>query len=216
MRQRSYLLWQLLDSALPTGALAHSGGLEAQIQVHGCRDIAASIRSLTATCLAQQLPLVEVVYNQPGALAAQDQYCAALLSNHVARRASLAQGQALLCVLEQMALTDACSQLRQDIRNRHIAGHLPPIFGFVFRHCEISLQQCRESFAFITVRDLFSAAVRLGVCGPMQAQRQQYRLMQDIDRMLAVFAGSEAQHIHPIQDIVHGMHDRLYSRLFSS
>jgi urease accessory protein len=69
------------------------------------------------------------------------------------------------------------------------------------------------------LRAILSAAVRLGVVGPHEAQRIQDRHGPTLDRVLAACArlrASEAANVAPVVDVVAATHDRLYARLFQS
>jgi urease accessory protein len=72
---------------------------------------------------------------------------------------------------------------------------------------------------FATLRAGLSAAVRLGLSGPLEAQRLQARLAPTLDAALvrgADVAVADAAQTAPVLDVLQGAHDRLYSRLFQS
>ena len=89
------------------------------------------------------------------------------------------------------------------------------MLGHCLQLLDMSEQEAEQVFTFTLLRDLFSSAVRLGVMGPMQAQREQMLMQEHLDQWIAACQGTPQQ-INPIQEIVQGMHDRLYSRLFAS
>ena len=216
MPENNYLIWQLIDSALPTGTLSHSGGLESWMQIQGVENVAEKIRSLVLQTCAQQLPLLMYVHGNTSDVITVDQQMQALMTNQVAQRASIAQGKALLSVAQKILPDLDLSSIRQRIKEKQIAGHYVVVYGYICGLLGVSAKQCQETFIFTLIRDLFSSAVRLGICGPMQAQRLQFVLLQEINTQVQQVCTNGVQHIHPIQEIVHGMHDRLYSRLFAS
>ena len=216
MPRQSYVLWQLIDSALPTGALAHSGGLEAYAQAQVVDNLRQTLSDLLAQLVAGQVPLMRQVLADPQQLQLIDERCEALLSNHVAKRASLAQGRALLSVAEKMFPDQAFTQWRQAIRYKTFHAHLSPVYAFVLHCIGISDDEIIQSFLYVSLRDMVSAAIRLGLCGPIEAQRIQLDFAERLDGICAAFAQDEPEQIHPILEVVHAMHDRLYSRLFSS
>ncbi len=211
-----FIVWQLIDSALPTGALSHSGGLESLSQVLGVKHVSRSIEILLCQNMAQQLPLLRRVYAAPATLESVDEQTQALLSNHVARRASIAQGRALVSILEKMYSDLSFSELRARIRMKSMQGHFIGVFAWSVQALGLSRAECEQAYLFVTMRDLFSSAIRLGICGPMEAQRLQQQLQKKLLAYVTSFASAEPRQINPIQEIVHGMHDRLYSRLFAS
>ena len=216
MAKNNYLIWQLIDSALPTGALSHSGGLESWVQIQGIDDVADKIKSLMLQTCAQQLPLLVDIHGNPGDVITIDKQMQALMTNHIAQRASVAQGKAMLSVAQKIFPSLDLLSIRQLIKQKQIAGHYVVVYGYICALLGLSAKQCRETFIFTLMRDLFSSAVRLGICGPMEAQRLQFVLLKEINTQVQRVCKDTPQYIDPIQEIVHGMHDRLYSRLFAS
>src|SRR5688500_8997828 len=94
-----WLLWQLVDSAFPTGGFAHSGGVEAAWQ-HGMIRDGDDLLELAQAALQQAacgvVPVLLATLRQPADFAEYDSFYDASLTNHVANRASRAQGRALL------------------------------------------------------------------------------------------------------------------------
>lgn len=216
MPRQSYLLWQFIDSALPTGALAHSGGLEAHAQAAPIENLRQTLSDLLAQLIAVQVPLMRQVLKDPQQLQLIDERCDALLSNHVAKRASLAQGRALLSVAEKMFPDQPFKQWRQAIRDKTFHAHVSPVYAFVLHSIGVSVEEIIQSFLYVSLRDMVSAAIRLGLCGPIEAQRIQLDFAERLDHMCDAYAHEEPEQINPVLEVVHAMHDRLYSRLFSS
>ena len=95
----NFLAWQLADSAFPTGAFAHSWGLEAAWQ-HGEIGDAAGVRRFVEAALQQTafgvVPLLNAAHQDPSRWAELDALADAFLVNVVANRASRQQGRTLL------------------------------------------------------------------------------------------------------------------------
>ena len=78
--------------------------------------------------------------------------------------------------------------------------------------------ECVRLFLHAALRGVASAAVRLGVVGPAEAQRlhsKLHPLLEDVADGSHADVERAAQ-ISPLADLLQGAHDRLYSRLFQS
>jgi urease accessory protein len=183
-------LWNafmLADSGLPTGSFAHSAGIEAAAQLamfqeqHALQDyIQAAIRS----SLQLQVPFLLQDYKSIQDWSKCDkQLNAYMVSNSVACRASLEQGQGLLRVAlswlhERQAKVDTTGEnyahyisLLQAIQEATTLddnqGHLAPIFAIVCLSLHVSPKEAYQLLGYCTARDMVSAAVRLNLIGPM-------------------------------------------------
>ena len=217
-----WLVWQLADSAFPTGGFAHSGGLEAAWQhgeVRGGAELAGFIESSLTQLGHAALPFVTTAYLEPPRLAELDRLCDAFLSNHVANRASRLQGQALLATSERSFPSPALKDLRTSIRSQSLPGHLAPLFGAITRLLGLSRESATRLFFFIHLRGFISSAVRLNIIGPLEAQSLQHRLSATAENIAQRCAGislGDIAQTSPLLDIFQGAQDRLYSRLFQS
>src|SRR4051812_7715473 len=112
-------LWQLCDSAFPAGAFAHSGGLEAAWQAGGMADV-EGLRRWIVMMLAQTasaaIPLVAAAWSEPSSLEELDALSESFLLNHVANRASRAQGQAFLMVCSATFDSEPLRQMATPVR----------------------------------------------------------------------------------------------------
>lgn len=217
MENNSWLIWQLADSAFPSGGFAHSGGLEAVWQNGEIRD-SAELASFIEANIWQtafgMIPFVNAAHQSPEKLAQWDDLCDAFLSNHVANRASRVQGRAFLNSASRifgLATTTAAAHLE--------FAHFAPVFGAVTRALAVKQSTAAELFLFQTLRGLAAAAIRLGIVGPLEGQALQHRLSPHCREMLVLTDGrtpEDAAAVAPLLEIWQGGQDRLYSRLFQS
>ena len=213
-----WLLWQLADSAFPTGAFAHSGGLEAAWQ-HGEVPHSSELASFLEASLEQlghgSLPFVTTAHDEPDTAGELDRLCDSFLTNHVANRASRLQGRSFLAssgrIFHSLEVGRAAKSFPM--------GHFPPAFGAVARRLGVSRSGAASLFFFQHLRGLVAGAVRLGIAGPMEGQALQHRLAP---RAQAILSQSENLTVAdiaqtaPLLDLWQGTQDRLYSRLFQS
>jgi urease accessory protein len=203
-------LLQLADSAFPVGAFAHSLGCEAMWQLGHLRaeNLATRLRELVWHSATSALPFFHDAH--AGQWRAADEACHAFLSNHVANRASRAQGRAFLV---------AASAMRGEDFAAPPHGHLAPAMGGALAQMDVSLDDGRRILLFGAARSALSAIVRLGVIGPLAAQGLLRDLHPILDEALGATAdwhSDDACSVAPLVELAQASHDRLYSRLFQS
>eukprot|EP00742_Colponemidia_sp_Colp-10_P007658 GILJ01008253.1.p2 GENE.GILJ01008253.1~~GILJ01008253.1.p2 ORF type:complete len:244 (-),score=35.92 GILJ01008253.1:1124-1855(-) len=221
-----WVIWQLVDSALPTGGFVHSNGLEVAVQsglVRGAESLFAYLKQFTQQTGALLLPFVNSAFADPcmDNWIRCDRRCQAMMLNPIAQRASAMQGRGLLKVAFCFpALKSRATQIQAELsRNRSVNGHVAPLFGFLLRELDVDSNRIRFMFLFLTVRAQISAAVRLSIIGPLEGQSLQLQLQpyaeavafESRDRLL-----EHAAQTCPLLELLQSNHDRLYSRLFNS
>lgn len=219
---RPLLLLQLGDSAFPAGGFAHSAGLEASAQLGEVRT-AAELRAFFEQILWQAglgaLAFVRASHQDPSAIQAHDALCHAFLTSHVANRGSRTQGRAFIATAARVLAEAPVAELDRLVRTRGIHGHHAPLFGAVLRAVDSSIEEAQRLYLHLALRGAASAAVRLGLLGPHEAQRVQRELGPLSERVLAEHGERGLDAIAqpaPLIDLFGALHDRLYARLFLS
>ncbi|MCJ1406464.1 hypothetical protein MMC19_000529 [Ptychographa xylographoides] len=241
-----HALLLLSDSALPLGSFAFSSGLESYLAHHkfvgkGTTPIALFYQflQLSVTSLAgSTVPYILAAYRSPGSILCLDNDLDASTPCTVARRASIAQGRALLSVWER-ALRSAGSRSCEEASQSLVSlgstlktpshqssglgpnGHFAPIWALVCRAMDMSLEEAVYVFLFNHAKAVLSAAVRASVMGPYQAQGVLAgRLLQEEIRGAVrtnwFVSVEDAGQVVPALDLWIGRHELLYSRIFNS
>lgn len=221
-----WTLWQLLDSLFPTGGFAHSYGLEASVQAGSVYD-SATLETFLLNSLqnnaALLLPFVFAGTRLPNTECwlQLNKLLNATLTNHVARKASLTQGAALLRTsatvfteLSELKKMKVC--LFEPIST---TPHHAPLFGVICGLLGVGESTSQRSYLFLALRDILSAATRLNITGPMEAARLQHKISGETEALLEKYGNKSIQEAHqtsPLLEIFQAGHDQLFSRMFSS
>ena len=215
-----WLTWQVVDSAFPTGAFAHSGGLESAWH-HGEIAHPDAFRAFLDAAIQQAgfaaLPLLNAAYRSPHELETLDRLADAFLLNAVANRASRIQGRTLAATAARVWPSDDIADLKRRAGRTH--AHVAPLSGAVWRAIGLPLQTAQKVVLYAAARSVLTAAVRLGIVGSYEAQRLQYACGPHLDAIAvrcAALTPHDLAQTAPILDLLQSAHDRLYSRLFQS
>ncbi|MEM9915753.1 MAG: urease accessory UreF family protein [Planctomycetota bacterium] len=226
MQDLDWITWQLADSAFPAGGFAHSAGVEAAMQagvIHDLATLESAMRALIAQAAASALPALTTVVAEPERFAEVEQRLEATLTNHVAHRASVAQGQALLSAAPRVFAQSTLADWAQACRADRKPGHFASVFGFVASELGMDVDRASELFVFMSLRSALSAAVRLGAIGPLAAQSMLQTLTPEaraaVSAAVSAAASMTLDDLHqaaPLLDVLQAGQDCLYSRLFQS
>lgn len=238
----------LSDSALPLGSFAYSSGLEsflAHNKTVSNEPILAQfqqfLRLSVQTMASTNIPYVLASFKDPLALMELDNDLDASTPCIVARRASIAQGRALLSVWEKAFCYATLNELAEgveaatalatfstDLKAAAISddplpvnGHLAPIWGAAAVTLGLGIEEAGYVFLFNHAKAVISAGVRASVMGPYQAQALlageplQNLVKQSLERVWTTRPEDAGQTV-PAMDLWVGRHELLYSRIFNS
>lgn len=245
-----HALLLLSDSALPLGSFAFSSGLESYLAHHRSSPSSSRVPSFhtffrlsLSTLASTALPYALAVYREPSFIETLDNDFDASTPCTVARRASVAQGRALLAVWDRSFRShysgdstangsptpiDVLTEFQSLIRSSSSNGaefqpnaHLAPLWGLITRVLQVPLPDAAYLFLFSHARTVISAAVRASVLGPYQAQailaskELQERIRSLVEEMWERKVEDAGQTV-PVMDLWVGRHEKLYSRIFNS
>lgn len=123
------------------------------------------------------------------ALAALDNLYECMTLNHITRRASRAQGVALLSLysrgfsqpatptdnsslsVREVHAAELIDELKLHVRREELPGHLPVCWGVLTAALGLSTHRSQYLHLFLQARSILSASVRLNTIGPYAAQQ---------------------------------------------
>ena len=222
-------LWQLLDSAYPVGSFAHSNGLEAAATlriVHDRASLLAFARLALTHAAASQLPTLahahRCLHGQADAgasgltLAGLNRWYDATCTSSIQRVASVALAHSFLHTFASthseltpssppLAAVSALSQ-----------PHYPLAYAAALAALRVPAEWAALSHLHLVLRALMSAAVRLNLLGPREAQQVQSALMDHVLQCVGEWEGAALEDSYGVQvmDVLAQMHSRLHTRLF--
>ncbi|KAI5854790.1 UreF-domain-containing protein [Tricharina praecox] len=233
--------WLLLsDSALPLGSFAFSSALESYLS-HVPKALKPTTSAATTVLLTHFLrlsllststsilPFVSAAHSAPLTAAELDDILDACTLCTVARRASTSQGRALLTVYDRALAGSVTTEAERgvvegyklSVRQGAASGHFGVAWGVVCSVLQLEREEALYVFMFNHAKAVVSAAVRLGLLGPYQAQAVlasgEVRVL--VERAVAVggcIAVEDAGQSVPVLDLYQGRHELLYSRVFNS
>lgn len=213
----SWLLLQLVDGAFPAGGFVHSAGLEPSLHLRGIGDLEPFVDESLWQTGRSALPFVRRACEAPAELASLDALFDATSTSHVANRASRAQGRSLAGAASRVFERPDVLAIGEHARNS--PAHHAVVFGAVFGTLGMTPADTQRAWLHGVLRGVLSAAVRLGIVGPLEAQQVQASRAPVLDAILAACGAldvGDAAMTAPLLELFGALHDRLDGRLFQS
>jgi len=249
-----HLFYLLADSALPVGSFAYSSGLESFLShyklSHPSKPTASTHIALLDRFLLlslqsmanSALPYALAAYRSPSRLADLDNDLDASTPCAVARRASRAQGTALL-TLWRKSLSSAPLPANDNSREaartldsyvEEVSSirytHLAPIWAVLCCATGQSIDEMAYVFLLNHSRAVLGAALRtkesvigqfhqysvLGGAHPLSERKTLSDVIQECIKSVWQMAPEDAGQVVPIMDLWVGRHEILYTRVFNS
>jgi urease accessory protein len=217
-------LLQYGDSFFPSGAVSFSWGLET-LCADGCIAAAPQVSSFLhgqlrhrwATCDRPAMVAAHRAAEDLETIARLDRLLDAQTLADELRDGSRRCGGALLAVHEKLG-TPGAEPYRALVRSRDALGHLAAVQGLVGRGVGLTLSACEVLSAHTLCVGLLGAALRLGVIGHLDAQRNLQEARDAVAGILAVPApGLETiSAFTPAAEIAVMRHETAQTRLFAN
>ena len=215
-------LLHLVDSAIPTGSFAYSCGLESSSSLGLIRD-EAGLRNYLYAYLQQaaslEIPFLNSCF-QPNTNRAEmaAEYDAQLLVPAL-HRASATQGRTWLKLLAGFYPDAGIERITLWFAAEEVPPHLTLALGWGLRAAGYALPETRTLYLHMLLRDQLSAAIRLGMLGPLAGHLLQHDFYAVFEHLLAGQEGKgfgEARRSAFMLDVAQVLHEDMYSRLFQN
>ncbi|MFF2030440.1 urease accessory protein UreF [Arthrobacter sp. NPDC058192] len=215
-------LQQLTDSALPTGAFAHSLGFEAYIE-RGLVHDEESFGVWLAAFVGQQLTYsdalaIRFLYDGVPVGELDSLLTAQLLPRQV-REASVKMGNRLLEIGAEIFPSPGLAEYRELVASGRGAGHQPLAFAVITRSLSVPLTEALAAYLFATVTSLTQNAVRAIPLGQNAGQRLLRKAADDVDaaaERASQLTPDDFGSVSPGLEISQMRHERQRARMFMS
>lgn len=218
-------LLQITDSFFPTGAFAHSFGLETYVQdggVHNRETLESFLRATlnhgirTGDALAVSLAYKTTNIEQ---IAHLDQRLTAMKTSRELREGSVKIGKQFLRNAAKLIESEMLDDYVKRIQMKECAGHHAVAYSLVARAAKIDLHSTLLGYLHAFVVNQVSAAVRLIPLKPTDGQRLIQHLRSDLLEVVEFAQTADMVNLGgftPGLDIQSMRHERLNLRLFIS
>lgn len=215
-------LQQLTDSALPTGAFAHSLGFETYLE-RGLVHDEASFGVWLSAFIGQQLTYSDglaIRFHYDGVPPAElDPLLTAQLLPRQLREASTKMGTRLLEIGSEVFPSPELAEYRKLVTAGRAAGHQPLAFAVVARSLGVPLTEALTAYLFAAVTSLTQNAVRAIPLGQNAGQRILRNAHDDVAAAtgrIVRLTPDDFGAVSPGLEISQMRHERQRARMFMS
>jgi urease accessory protein len=215
-------LQQLCDSALPTGAFAHSLGFESYIErglVHDEESFGVWLSAFVGQQLTYSDALAIRFLYEGLTVAELDALLTAQLLPRQLREASIKMGTRLLEIGDEIFSSPELAEYRELVGSGRAVGHQPLAFAVIARSLDIPFPEALASYLFATVTSLTQNAVRAIPLGQNAGQRLLRKAAGDVAAAVARAGSldlSDFGAVSPGLEISQMRHERQRARMFMS
>ncbi len=224
-----FTLFQIADSAFPSGSFAHSYGLETLFENRGRDTPLGELRDAIAGAWRRQLASLDAVagIRAWAAMKGGDVDTAVtidrdLLSTKIARElreASVATGRSFLSVARTIVVHAGLEAFADQAERGQTPGNFSVAFHVTAAAAGVEARAAATAYGYQSVAQMVSSLVRLGLLGHRHAQSMLAsfgsEIMAGIDAALAD-PRRDPSSFAPALEIASMRHERQYSRLFRS
>lgn len=222
----TFTLLQLADAAWPTGGFAFSQGLESQARIGLISDektFVEYLESYLGQIASYDLPFLNsgfelVLDSSPDFLMLAEEWEAGMTTAPM-KKASLTQGKAWLRLIDSVHPQLSSKLFCESLKVTQVEEHFLLVFIWSLKSLGCSLSDGQTLLFHMALRDQLSAAIRLGLIGPLQAQSFQSRFHAICDHYIQRYGNikyTSACKTAPLIEIGQGYSPQLYSRLFQN
>jgi urease accessory protein len=228
MDSRLLVLLQWCDSNFPSGAFAHSFGLETYIHEEKVQDRATFAHWLRVYLekqlintdgLAFRLTYEAVELQQPEVIWDVDQILFAQNVPQESREANRRMGERMIQLGIDLYEFPLLVEYKNRLRAKQSFGHPSIVFAIIASHFHVSKEAALLSFLYSTLAALVQNGVRGIPLGQTDGQRILSGLHPDLGRSIEAISkmdSSELGQVSPGLEIAQMRHERLHVRLFMS
>lgn len=215
-------LQQLTDSALPTGAFAHSLGFETYVDAGVVADEAGFggwLSAFISRSLAYSDGLAIRFLYEGADVGELDALLSASLMPREVREASVKMGGRLLEIGAEVFPSPELGLYRDLVTSGRAVGHQPLAFAVVARSLGVPLQEALAAYLFATVTSLTQNAVRAIPLGQNAGQRILRKAHDDVAAAIEAIAHltpDDFGAVSPGLEISQMRHERQRARMFMS